>query len=135
MYRWLLPITWLLVPLSLAVNLGLWGGLAHTPRLGPALSAAVERQASLTATYVGLGRPLLQRLGWARSAAEHTSPLLSVPAEAVIEGPPGLLVERVHAALPEWARLSHHATPWLLLAGLVLSWIKPKPVHITSRGG
>lgn len=133
MARWLLIPTWLLFFLSFAANLWFWGGLAHLPKLGPALVGAVDKQFSLTATYVGLGQPLLTRLDRARSAAESSREQLLRSPEALLEGPKGLLVDRLIAALPAGQHWSHYATPWLLVFGLALAWLKPKPIKITTR--
>lgn len=134
MTRWLLPATWLVFLGSFGWNLWFWGGLSLDPSLGPALAARVERQVSLPATYVGLGRPLLRWLGQDRRAAESAPRRLLQSPAALLEGPGSTLVERVVAALPPWTRLPHRAAPWLLLAGLVLAWSKPRPVRVTTIG-
>lgn len=133
MARWLLIPIWLLFLASLSWNLWFWGGLSHLPRLGPALIAAVDKQFTLTATYVGLGQPLLTRLDRARSAAEYSREQLLRSPESLLEGPEGLLVDRLIAALPASHHWSHYAAPWLLVFGLVLTWLKPKPLKITTR--
>lgn len=124
---------WLLFALSMTVNLWFWGGLASVPRLGTALTAVVYNQISLSATYFGLGRIALHRLGYSRAAAVRSESLLRESPERLLEGPPGLLVQRVIRAQPVRQRLSHHAAPWLLLAALTLHALAPKVVRITSQ--
>lgn len=134
MTRWLLPLSWLAFLAAFGWNLWVWGGLAYDPALGPRLNARLERQFSLPATYLGVGKPLLGWAGRERRAAEMAEGLLRNPPGVLLDGPSGLLVERVVAALPGWTRLSHHAAPWLLLLAMVLTWTTPKPVHVTTIG-
>ena len=124
---------WLLFVLSMTANLWFWGGLASVPRLGTALTAVVYNQISLSATYFGLGRVALHRLGHARAAAARAESLLRASPEVLLDGPPGLLVQRVIQAQPHRQRISHYAAPWLLLAALTLHALAPKTVRITSR--
>jgi hypothetical protein len=126
-------VLWLLYALSMVVNLWFWGGLASVPRLGTTVSAVIYNQVSLSATYFGLGRIALDKLGQARPAAIRSEALLSDSVDGLLAAPSGLLVARVIAGQPAWQRLSHYAAPWLLLAALTLQALAPKAVRITSR--
>lgn len=132
MRRWLLPATWLLFFLALAISLGGWGGLAYVPEVGDAVGRRAPEEAFLAATYLAAGRALVRGLGLVDPArrfaeARFQDSLASVRAE------PALAVDRVFAGMDMPMRYGHYGTPWLLALAIGLGIVRPRQVRTFTR--
>lgn len=132
MGKWIRAFFWLITGLCFAYDLYLWGGLAITPTVGKQLRDVALTRAPLAATYLVLGRQLVNAAGLSDEALDFAAKRFSKQI-ADTESSPLLVVERFKSAQSAWATLVYYAAPILLLLSLVLHVRRQK--QIRSFGG
>lgn len=117
---------------TLLYDLVLWGGVGYLPELGPVAIEATQREVSLAAVYLPVGRLLVGTLGVQDSAAGFAGEQFSAVQ-------PRVLANRAAAAdtlvrdMPGTASAAYYGAPLLAVIAAFLWWRRPRVVH-TMRG-
>lgn len=119
----------ILFALALFYDLFLWGGLARTDRLGPAVVAAAQREVSLAGFYVPAGRALVGVTGLAEPARDAAQAAFASREESLLKNPAALM-DNLLSDLPFLVKTGYYGAPLLLLVLAVLWWRRPRGVHM-----
>lgn len=110
---------WLLAGLCFAYNLYLWGGLAITPTVGKQLREQASLQSPLAATYLFLGRQVVNAAGISGQAADFAGSRFRDQI-ADQESAPQLIVDRFLSAQSANGTFAYYGAPGLLLLSMLL---------------
>lgn len=116
--------------LTLAVNLVAWGGLAEHPELGSGVVRSAQREGPLATAYI-FGGMALSNLGmreFNRDFADRRFGDLYPRLKGNTEAAMDIIDNERSTAMA----LAHYGTPVLLLLAIVLSWLRPEPIHMVG---
>jgi hypothetical protein len=122
-------IAGILFALALFYDLFVWGGLARTDRLGPAVVEATQREVSLAGFYVPAGRALVGVTGLADAARDSAQGTFASREDSLLKNPAALM-DNLLSDLPFAVKAGYYGAPLLLLVLAVLWWRRPRSVHM-----
>jgi hypothetical protein len=135
MKRYLHWIALLLLLATLGFDAWFWGGAARMPDVGPILRDNANRQAMLTATYMGIG-DVVGMVGSLRDSSNRYAAEALAPIGETLRKEPMLAVDRALAG-PGGSghtlmRILHPLPPVFLLLWIIGLLIRPKTVHLVG---
>jgi hypothetical protein len=115
--------------LSFAFACYVWAGAALTPNIGSLLVRDARAVGVLEWVYSGVGKPMVSVTGLSSSAQMFVERHFSHSFPKMLEDPgqARALFFQATGSTPQYFRAAHHAAPWLFLAWLLFTVIKPKP--------
>jgi hypothetical protein len=130
MHKWLLRAAWATLLAMFLHNLYYWGGVTFIPGVGARLMAQMLKDPGVVgvAFYSQPGREFVKLVGKDGAQAYAQEDLGEDVIKAIDKQMANTPAEvRAHiGALP---RLTYYGVPWVLLAALVLYWLRPKPIR------
>lgn len=128
----LLAALWIGGLLCLADQLYYWGGVAHSPTVGPIAQERVKFGSPLLAGYVWAGKTATGLLGLDQAAASSVQERMTELAPA-IEANPSIAARELQESLPTAKQPTYYLAPLLLLVAGVLQLRQPKQISTIRR--
>ena len=125
---------WFLTAGLFAYDLYLWGGLAVTPRIGNELRDQASVQSPLAATYLFLGRVVVDAAGRSSQAMAYAAERFPEQV-ADREGSRQMILTRFLSAQKATGTLAYYGAPLLLLLSLFLHARRPKQIRSFGQKG
>ena len=106
-----------------------WGGLGRAPQVGPVVLEAADRDIGLASVHVLVGQWLVRGAGLDESAIDVATARFADVIPGMLANPDAAL-ETATKQMPLGVQLGYYGAPIMLLAALVLWWLRPRPVHL-----